>query len=156
VAQIRASNRKVLVLAGDGIGPEIMRQTLRVIEFFDQRRIASFEISEGLVGGAALDPGCFGQRGAPRPVAAPGVALPRHRMLLLPLAHRPRRSGGRRRISRHPPTQRLGPDDIRVSRVQRKDLTPGALAPGLRSFDADALHLSSQSAGQGSPQSPTS
>jgi 3-isopropylmalate dehydrogenase len=55
VAQTRASNRKVLVLAGDGIGPEIMRQTLRVIEFFDQRRIASFEITEGLVGGAALD-----------------------------------------------------------------------------------------------------
>jgi 3-isopropylmalate dehydrogenase len=55
VAPTRASNRKVLVLAGDGIGPEIMRQTLRVIEFFDQRRIASFEITEGLVGGAALD-----------------------------------------------------------------------------------------------------
>jgi len=55
VAQTRASNRKVLVLAGDGIGTEIMRQTLRVIEFFDQRRIASFEITEGLVGGAALD-----------------------------------------------------------------------------------------------------
>ena len=54
VAQTRASNRKVLVLAGDGIGPEIMRQALRVIEFFDRRRIASFEIAEGLVGGAAL------------------------------------------------------------------------------------------------------
>ena len=46
---------KVLVLAGDGIGPEIMRQALRVIEFFDRRHLASFEISEGLVGGAALD-----------------------------------------------------------------------------------------------------
>jgi 3-isopropylmalate dehydrogenase len=45
----------VLVLAGDGIGPEIMRQTLRVIEFFDRRHIASLDISEGLVGGAALD-----------------------------------------------------------------------------------------------------
>src|SRR5919109_160445 len=55
MAQTRASNRKVLVLAGDGIGPEIMRQALRVIEFFDRRRIASFDISEGLVGGAALD-----------------------------------------------------------------------------------------------------
>ena len=55
MVETRASNRKVLVLAGDGIGPEIMRQTLRVIEFFDQRRIASFEITEGRVGGAALD-----------------------------------------------------------------------------------------------------
>ena len=55
MAQSRTSNRKLLVLAGDGIGPEIMRQTLRVIEFFDRRHIASFEVSEGLVGGAAYD-----------------------------------------------------------------------------------------------------
>ena len=55
MAETRASNRKVLVLAGDGIGPEIMRQTLRVIEFFDRRRIAGFEVAEGLVGGAAYD-----------------------------------------------------------------------------------------------------
>src|SRR5215467_1645676 len=55
MAQTGASNRKVLVLAGDGIGPEIMRQALRVIEFFDQRRIANFEVREGPVGGAALD-----------------------------------------------------------------------------------------------------
>src|SRR5499433_2038409 len=55
MAQTRASNRKVLVLAGDGVGPEIMRQALRVVEFFDRRRIASFEIAEGLVGGAAID-----------------------------------------------------------------------------------------------------
>src|SRR5262249_12047818 len=48
-------NRNVLVLAGDGIGPEIMRQTLRVIEFLDRQRVASFNISEGRVGGAALD-----------------------------------------------------------------------------------------------------
>ena len=47
------SNRKVLVLAGDGIGPEIMREVMRVVEFFDRRNIARFEVSEGLVGGAA-------------------------------------------------------------------------------------------------------
>jgi 3-isopropylmalate dehydrogenase len=49
------SNRKVLVLAGDGIGPEIMRETMRVMEFFDRRRIVSFEVTEGLVGGSAYD-----------------------------------------------------------------------------------------------------
>ena len=49
------SNRKVLVLAGDGIGPEIMREVMRVAEFFDKRRIASFEVEEGLVGGSAYD-----------------------------------------------------------------------------------------------------
>ena len=49
------SNRTVLVLPGDGIGPEIMREVMRVMEFFDKRRIASFEVSEGLVGGSAYD-----------------------------------------------------------------------------------------------------
>jgi 3-isopropylmalate dehydrogenase len=49
------SNRNVLVLPGDGIGPEIMREVMRVMEFFDKRRIASFEVSEGLVGGSAYD-----------------------------------------------------------------------------------------------------
>jgi 3-isopropylmalate dehydrogenase len=49
------SNRKVLVLPGDGIGPEIMREVMRVMELFDKRRIASFEVSEGLVGGSAYD-----------------------------------------------------------------------------------------------------
>ena len=49
------SNRKVLVLPGDGIGPEIMREVMRVMEFFDKRRIASFEIDQGLVGGSAYD-----------------------------------------------------------------------------------------------------
>src|ERR1700724_1464113 len=55
MAESRGSNRKVLVLPGDGIGPEIMREVTRVMEFFDRRRIASFEVSEGLVGGSACD-----------------------------------------------------------------------------------------------------
>src|SRR5436853_7642363 len=55
MAQNSGSNRKILVLAGDGIGPEIMREVMRVVEFFDRRRIASFEVGEGLVGGAAYD-----------------------------------------------------------------------------------------------------
>jgi len=54
MAQTR-SNRKLLVLPGDGIGPEIMGEVMRVIEFFDRRRIASFEVSQGLVGGSAYD-----------------------------------------------------------------------------------------------------
>src|SRR5436853_3046183 len=49
------SNRKVLVLPGDGIGPEIMREVMRVIDYFDRRDIARFDVSEGKVGGAAYD-----------------------------------------------------------------------------------------------------
>ena len=49
------SNRKVLVLPGDGIGPEIMAEVMRVIEFFDRRGIARFDVAQGLVGGSAYD-----------------------------------------------------------------------------------------------------
>jgi 3-isopropylmalate dehydrogenase len=39
-----ASNKKLLVLPGDGIGPEAMGQVMRVVDWFDKRR-----------GGAAID-----------------------------------------------------------------------------------------------------
>src|SRR5271154_6653716 len=55
MAESSRANRKILVLAGDGIGPEIMREVLRVFEFFDRRNIARFEVGEGLVGGAAYE-----------------------------------------------------------------------------------------------------
>jgi 3-isopropylmalate dehydrogenase len=55
VIQTTGANRKVLVLPGDGIGPEIMREVLRIVHFFDRRHIVSFDISEDLVGGAAYD-----------------------------------------------------------------------------------------------------
>ncbi|MGQ0663729.1 MAG: 3-isopropylmalate dehydrogenase [Pseudomonadota bacterium] len=50
-----AANKRLLVLAGDGIGPEAMRQVCRVIDWFDRRRAVGFDLAEGLVGGAALD-----------------------------------------------------------------------------------------------------
>jgi 3-isopropylmalate dehydrogenase len=50
-----ASNKRLLVLPGDGIGPEVMRETRRVIEWLDRRRSVSFDIEEGLVGGAAIE-----------------------------------------------------------------------------------------------------
>jgi 3-isopropylmalate dehydrogenase len=50
-----AANKKLLVLPGDGIGPEVMREVRRIIEWMDHRRRARFDITEGLVGGAALD-----------------------------------------------------------------------------------------------------
>src|SRR5579872_5901708 len=50
-----AANKKILVLPGDGIGPEVMRQVRRVVEWMAKRRSVSFDLKEGLVGGAALD-----------------------------------------------------------------------------------------------------
>jgi len=50
-----AANRKVLVLAGDGIGPEVMRQVRRVADWMAKRRSLSFDLSDGLVGGVAYE-----------------------------------------------------------------------------------------------------
>ncbi len=50
-----AANKKLLLLPGDGIGPEVMRETRRIIDWMDRRRIVSFDLEEDLVGGAALD-----------------------------------------------------------------------------------------------------
>ena len=50
-----ASNRKLLVLPGDGIGPEAMKQVRRVVDWFDKRRTVSFDLKEGLVGGASYE-----------------------------------------------------------------------------------------------------
>ena len=50
-----ASNKKLLVLPGDGIGPEVMREVKRVIDWMDRRRVVSFDITEDLVGGASIE-----------------------------------------------------------------------------------------------------
>jgi len=50
-----AANKSLLILPGDGIGPEVMVQVRRVVDWFDQRREVTFEVKEGLVGGAAYD-----------------------------------------------------------------------------------------------------
>ena len=46
---------KIAVLPGDGIGPEITVQAVRVLEAVGRRYNHQFEFKEGLVGGAALD-----------------------------------------------------------------------------------------------------
>ena len=50
-----ASNRKLLVLPGDGIGPEVMGEVRRVVDWFDRRQAVGFDLQEDLVGGAAID-----------------------------------------------------------------------------------------------------
>jgi len=49
------ANKRLLILAGDGIGPEVMREVRRVIDWMDRRRMVSFDVSDDLVGGAAID-----------------------------------------------------------------------------------------------------
>lgn len=45
----------ILLLAGDGIGPEVMFETRRVLGWFTQNRNLAFTIEEDLVGGAAYE-----------------------------------------------------------------------------------------------------
>ncbi len=49
------ANKKLLILPGDGIGPEVMGEVRRVITWMDRRRAVTFDVVEGLVGGAAYD-----------------------------------------------------------------------------------------------------
>ena len=49
------SNKKILVLPGDGIGNEVMAEVLKIIDWFSKTRSMSFDISERLVGGTAYD-----------------------------------------------------------------------------------------------------
>ncbi|MEJ0020341.1 MAG: 3-isopropylmalate dehydrogenase [Acetobacteraceae bacterium] len=49
------ANKKLLILPGDGIGPEVMREVRRVIDWMGRRRMVSFDISDDLVGGASID-----------------------------------------------------------------------------------------------------
>jgi 3-isopropylmalate dehydrogenase len=49
------SNKKLLVLPGDGIGPEVMREVRRVVDWMDRRRAVGFDLEEDLVGGASID-----------------------------------------------------------------------------------------------------
>ena len=48
-------NNKLLFLPGDGIGPEIMAEVRRVIDWLGKYRSITFDITEGLIGGAAID-----------------------------------------------------------------------------------------------------
>ena len=49
------TTHKLLLLPGDGIGPEVMAEVKRLIDWLNAQGIAHFETDQGLVGGAAYD-----------------------------------------------------------------------------------------------------
>ena len=53
-------DKSLLILPGDGVGPEVMREVRRIIAWMDRRQGIRFNITEDLVGGASID-----QRGTP-------------------------------------------------------------------------------------------
>src|ERR1700759_653655 len=49
------ATHKLLLLPGDGIGPEVMAEVKRLIDWLNAKGIANFETEQGLVGGSAYD-----------------------------------------------------------------------------------------------------
>jgi len=49
------TNPSLLILAGDGIGPEVMAEVRKVIDWYGAKRDLAFDVSEDLVGGCAYD-----------------------------------------------------------------------------------------------------
>jgi 3-isopropylmalate dehydrogenase len=50
-----AKNKTILMLAGDGIGPEVMEEVKRVAAWMGTHRAVGFDIEEAAVGGVAID-----------------------------------------------------------------------------------------------------
>jgi len=52
---IKVKKRKILLLPGDGIGPEVINEVQKIIEWFNKNKSLDFEVEEGLVGGASFE-----------------------------------------------------------------------------------------------------
>ncbi|MEQ9814408.1 MAG: 3-isopropylmalate dehydrogenase [Azospirillaceae bacterium] len=50
-----ASNKNILILAGDGIGPEVMAEVAKVADWMGRNRAVRFDLAEELVGGCSID-----------------------------------------------------------------------------------------------------
>ena len=47
--------QRILCLPGDGIGPEVMRETRRILDWFAEHAHLDLAVEEGLIGGASID-----------------------------------------------------------------------------------------------------
>ena len=52
---IKVKKRKILLLPGDGIGPEVIAEVKKIINWFNDKKSLDFEIDEDLVGGISFD-----------------------------------------------------------------------------------------------------
>lgn len=88
--------KKILLIEGDGIGPEVVKQTTRIIELFDKKTDKKFTTQDALLGGCAYD-----QYQTPYPQETLSLAKEADAILLgavggpkwesLPYQHRPER-----------------------------------------------------------------
>ena len=52
---MKRDNYKIAVFAGDGIGPEIMKEALKILKIISDKKKIKLQLEEGLVGGCAYD-----------------------------------------------------------------------------------------------------
>jgi 3-isopropylmalate dehydrogenase len=52
---IKVKKRKILLLPGDGIGPEVIKEVKKTLKWLNKNKSLDFEIDEDLVGGASYD-----------------------------------------------------------------------------------------------------
>ena len=52
---IKVKKRKILLLPGDGIGPEVIGEVKKIITWFNNKKSFDFEIDEDLAGGSSFD-----------------------------------------------------------------------------------------------------
>jgi len=52
---IKVKKRKILLLPGDGIGPEVIGEVKKILEWLNKNKSLDFEIDEDLVGGVSYD-----------------------------------------------------------------------------------------------------
>ena len=52
---IKVKKRKILLLPGDGIGPEVIAEVKKILEWLNKNKSLDFEIDEDLVGGISYD-----------------------------------------------------------------------------------------------------
>ena len=93
----RPAPARILVLPGDGIGPEVVGVAVSVLEAVAAREHLSIELAHGIVGGAAID-----ATGSPLP--------PVHRLIvaLSPSGEPPRPSGGTKNPIKSPLDASIG------------------------------------------------
>ena len=48
-------NYKIAVIPGDGIGPEVIRETIKVLQKMEEKAEHTFQFTEVLAGGCAID-----------------------------------------------------------------------------------------------------
>ena len=52
---IKVKNRTILLLPGDGVGPEVIAEVKKVIQWLNSKKSLDFKIDEDLIGGASIE-----------------------------------------------------------------------------------------------------